>query len=227
MGKKVFAQKELETMGRRTLDLITEAIDAGDKDKAKSLSKRMYREFMSMHDLYRDWVTTLMTYIYETHGEEDFYNAMRRAVTTYLEPMVEQLTKADFRRRVEFMTSGARGHGQPMVLKEDDEKVCIKCTPCGSGELQLKSGSYGPPRNFTMIQEPSVLTYGMTDFPIYCCHSPIQEQLAIEWVGEPVYVAYPAKKMAQEGCWACIYKDRKNIPDEVYKRVRMKKPRTK
>ena len=228
MTERVFTKKELEEMGRTTLDLITEAIDAGDKEKAKKLSKRMCSEFRFMHDLYRDWIASLMTYIYENHGEEDLCKAMKKAAEAYLKPMAEEYAKADFRRRVEMVVGGGRGHLQPQEVTEDDEKVCAKATPCGSGELLFKSGAYGPPRNFTMIQKPHVCTYGMTDFPIYCCHSPIHELLAIEWIGEPMFVAYPAEKgMAREGCLCCIYKDPKDIPEEVYKRIGLEKPKTK
>lgn len=224
MDKRVFTEKELEEMGRLTMDLITEAIDADDKQKAKKLTKRMYGEFSYMHDLLMDMVTALMSYIYENHGEKDFYPAIRKAVEAYLKPQSEALVKAEFRRRVEMFVAGIRGHLQPMVLKEDDEKVCIKATPCGGGELQIKKGGYGPPRNYAVIQKPHVVTYGMTDFPIYCTHNPIQAELLIEWYGAPPFVTYPADKMAAEGCTFCLYKDQNNIPEEVYKKVGKEKP---
>ena len=54
MTNRVFTQEELEEMGKRTIDLLTEAIEAGDKERAKKLAGRMYREFSAMHDLYVD-----------------------------------------------------------------------------------------------------------------------------------------------------------------------------
>ena len=42
---KVFSQEELEAMGARTLDLLQESIEAGDKEMAKKLAQRMYNEF--------------------------------------------------------------------------------------------------------------------------------------------------------------------------------------
>lgn len=226
MDKRVFTKKELEEMGRKTLDLVLETIDAGDKEKAKKLSKRMYREWQGMHDLYREWVTALMTHIYEKHGEEDFHEAMRKAVAAFLEPTKDIYDKVDFKRKVELMAGAARGHGQAAVLEEDDEKVTMKCDICGSGQLQFEGGFYGPPHNFTMIQKPAVFTYGMKDFPIYCCHAPVIEEMQIDWKGEPVYASFPPQKMARESCLCCIYKDKKYIPDEVYTRVGKKKPKT-
>ena len=53
--ESVFTPEELEVTGQRTLDLLQDAIDAGDKESAGKLAQRMYSEFSAMHDLYRDW----------------------------------------------------------------------------------------------------------------------------------------------------------------------------
>ena len=39
--KRVFTDEELDEMGTRTLDLVMEAIDAGEKDKAKELAEEV------------------------------------------------------------------------------------------------------------------------------------------------------------------------------------------
>lgn len=223
MNERIFTDHELEEMGKLTLDLIHEAIDSNDLKKAKGLSKRMHMEFQFMHDLYRDWVTALMSYIYENHGEEDLYQAMRKAVGTYLRSSVEMHNRSGFREKVQMMVAGARGHCQPIEVTEDDEKITMKLKCC-SGVALLKDGFYGPPHHFTMITKPHLMTFKMTEFPVYCCHAPIQEELAIEWIGEPVYVSMPAEKMALEGCRCMIYKDPKKIPAEVYERVDKAKP---
>lgn len=218
MKNRIFTDQELKQMGRLTLDLIHEAIDNGDYKKAKGLSKRMYQEFMFMHDLYRDWVTALMTYIYENYGENALYESMKKAVATYLRTTVELHQKLDFRKRVETFVAGVRGHGQPIEITEDDEKIIVKGSSC-PGKLLLESGKYGPPTNFAMIQTRHALTFQADDFPIYCCHAPIQEQLAIDWIGQPVYVSNPPSKMGREPCECYIYKNNTDIPETVYKRV--------
>ena len=38
--QRIFTDQELKEMGARTLDLVLEAIDAGDKDKAKALASQ-------------------------------------------------------------------------------------------------------------------------------------------------------------------------------------------
>lgn len=48
-------------MGRRTVDRLTDAINTGDAEAAKKLTQRMYNEFLSMHDLYLNWITATLS----------------------------------------------------------------------------------------------------------------------------------------------------------------------
>jgi len=224
MSDRVFTDEELQEMGARTVDLIDQAIEAGETEKAKKLSRRMYRECSAMHDLYRDWVAALMDYVYKEQGEESLYQALRQTIggTFAWTPETDEL---DFRLKVRILASALRGHLEPMTIVEDDEKVCIRMEPCGSGQRLVQSGAYGPPRNLTMMQQPHAMTWGMTDFPVYCTHAPVQEILSIERLGHPAYVAFPPDKVARrESCWYCVYKDPRDIPEEMYRRVGKEKP---
>jgi len=221
---RVFTHEELEEMGRRTVDLLTEAIEAGDKERAKKLASRMYREFSSMHDLYVDWTAGFMDYIYTNYGEDALYQALRKVIGAFVGPMVD-VKKVDFRRRVQGLASVLRAHLEAMKVEEDDEKVCITMEPCGSGQRLVQRGAYKPPRNLAMIQEPHPMTWGMSDFPIYCTHSPVLEILSIEQLGYPANVTIPPEKMAGGSCRYCIYKNVEDIPEEVYTRVGKQKPR--
>lgn len=224
--ERVFTEEELKEMGGRTLDLVLEAIEAGDKERAKKLSNRMYREFLAMHDMYRDWSAGFMNYIYVNYGEETLYKALREVLGPWLKELMESYAKADLRRQVKMLAAGLRGHLQAVKVEEDEEKICITMEPCGSGQRLFESGAYRLPRNLTMIQKPHIMTYGMTDFPVYCTHAPLQEILPMEWTGYPVFVALPAEKMARESCRYCFYKDPKAIPEEIYKRVGKEKPKS-
>ena len=73
MGKeKLFSDEELQTMGKRTLDLLLEKLDSGDVKAAKALAQQMYNEFLGMHDLYRDWITHVFSFIGERMGDDTF-----------------------------------------------------------------------------------------------------------------------------------------------------------
>ncbi len=220
---RVFTEKELEEMGKRTRDLIDEAIDNGELERAKRLNHRMYAEFLSMHDFFRDWVTGLLSYIYENHGEQALDESMRQSLVAPFKSMVEAYEFADFRKKVEMLSMGLRGHLQPMEITEDDEKVCMKMMPCGTGERLIDEGAYGPPKNFSLVKKPHVMTFGKSNCPVYCAHEPILEMLPIDWVGHPLWVVYPPEEK-WGGCRFCVYKSTDSIPEEAYKRLGKKKP---
>ena len=209
--KRVFTEKELKEMGVRTRDAAIEAVDAGDREKAKKLINRLYDESQGMHDVYLN------------SGEEALYQAMRKVMGTLAQAFPGSPDEMDFRSRVELVAGTLRGHGCSLEIEEDDEKVCVKMRPCGSGQKLVDSGAYGPPRNLSRLK-PHVMTWGLPDFPIYCVHNPVQSILAMENSGYPMDVVIPAKDMATDSCRFCIYKDPDSIPEEIYTRVGMKKP---
>lgn len=224
MMKKVFTAEELKEMGTRTVDLLTKAIEDGDKERAKSLANRMYRECASMHDLYVDWTAGFMDYIYKEYGDDTLYQALRKVIGAFLGPVVD-VRKVDFRVRVQRWAALLRGHLQPLKVEEDDEKVSITMEPCGSGQQLVQKGRYGPPYNLTMIQKPHPMTWGLTDFPVYCTHSPVLEILAIERLGYLAQVAVPPEKVGRDkSCTYCIYKKIEDTPEEFYARVGKQKP---
>lgn len=215
---RAFTLIELEEMGKRTTDLIDEAIDNARSETAKRLNHRMYAEFLSMHDFFRDWITGLLSFIYENYGENALDESLKQSLTARFREMVQSYEKADFRTKVNMLCMGLRGHLQPLEIKEDDEKVCIEMMPCGTGERLVDEGAYGPPKNFSILKNPSFITYGKQSCPVYCAHEAILEILPIEWVGHPVWVVYPPENK-WGGCRFCVYKKPEYIPEEVYKRI--------
>jgi hypothetical protein len=221
-NKRVFTDKELKEMGRRTLDVLLETIDAGDKEKAKELAQRMYKEFNYLHDGYMFWVTGLQTYIYKHYGIEAVEDAEREAHTIEAKVVFKPPEKTDFRSRVEHLVGGLRGHLQPITIKEDDEKVCITMKPCGSGERLVQKDAYNA--GLARVKEPHRITWGIKDFPIYCVHCPVMEMLDIENTGNFGSTHFISDPLCQESCQFVFYKNPENIPEEFYTRIGKKKP---
>ncbi len=223
-SNRVFSEAELKELGTRTRDLVDKAIDAGELDKAKRLNHRAYAEWLSMHDDLRDWVTSLLSYVYEHYGIDALYEALKQSCTAWFKPAYENLEKIkDFRQKVEALTMGLRGHLQPIEIEEDDDKVCLTMHPCGSGERLIRDGGYEPPLNFSKVRDPHFITFGQSDFPIYCTHTPMLEILQMEWGGDPRMVCEVPEDVKQGGCRFCIYKEPKSIPKRFYTRVGKKK----
>lgn len=222
--QRVFTEKELKEMGTRTLDLVNEAIDAGDKKKAKELAQRMYNEFQFLHDGYMFWITGLQTHIYKKYGVDALEAAEREAHTIEGRAIMKPPKKTDFRSRVEGLASGLRGHLQNVVIAEDDEKVTLTMKPCGSGERIMQMGGYTPEIGLAKIKEPHRITWGIKDFPVYCVHSPVMEMLAIENTGNFGSAHCVSDPMFKESCQFVLYKDPADIPEKMYTRIGKKKP---
>jgi len=220
--KKYFTDKELKEMGKRTLDAVYEAIDAGDKKKAKDLAKRMYGEFNHLHDGYFFWVTGLQTYIYKKLGLRAVEEAERFAHGIEARVVFTPPEKTDFRSRVEHLASGLRGHLQPITITEDDEKVTITMEPCGSGERLIKMKGYE--LGLSRVKESDPITWGEKDFPMYCVHCPIMEMMDVENTGKLGTAHFISDPIGKAHCTFVLYKDSKDVPDEFYKRIGKKKP---
>ena len=221
---RIFTDEELKEMGTRTLDLVQEAIDNNEGEKAKELARRMYEEFNHLHDGYMIWITGLLSYIYRNYGIDAVEEAEREAHTIEARTVFKPSGKTDFRSRVEEMAMGLRGHLQPITIEEDDEKVTLAMTPCGGGERIIQMGAYEPEVGLARVKEPHPVTWGMKDFPIYCVHSPVMEMLAIENSGDFGPVHFVSDPVNMKSCRFALYKDPANIPEEFYNRIGKEKP---
>ncbi len=221
-GNRLFTDEELREMGRRTLDVAQEAIEQGDKQRAKELVQRMYKEFNHLHDGYMFWATGLLTYIYQNYGIESVEKAERFAHTIEGKTVFKPPIETDLRSLIIHLAKSLRGHLQPIDIEEDEEKVVLTMKPCGSGERIIELGGYEA--GLARVKERHPITWGMKDFPIYCVHCPIMETLAFEATGDlqPVHLVNESK---QHGfCHFAYYKDPANIPEEFYRRLGKEKP---
>jgi len=224
MKKRIFTETELKEMGIPTAEAAKEAVEAGDKEKAKELINRMRGECRGLLDHYMNWVADLLDCIYVSDGEEALEEALKKTYAMREARQIELFGKTDFRGRVQLMAARLRPLLERLVIEEDDEKVCVKMEPCGTGQRLLESGAYSPPRNLSRMK-PHRLTFGLPDFPIYCSHGAVQEIIAIEKIGRPIFVHWFPNEMATESCRYCVYKDPDSIPDQVYHRLGMERPK--
>jgi len=226
MQQPLFSETELREMEKRTLERVLEAIDAGDRDKAKQLATRMYNEFLGMHDLYRNWTTALLSEIGRRYGDQVLEQLMDAGVAAWWLPIREKLPQGPdaLAQRVKMFVAGLRGHLQPLHVEEDDEKVVIQMRPCGSGGRLVLEGRYEGPDAFLTIEKPQRMTYHRPDFPVYCAHEASMELADIEKHGAPFVVVEPAERLGKEHCSFIIYKDPAKVPAKYYERLGLKKP---
>ncbi len=220
--ERLFTEEELKEMGKLTIERIFEAIESGNKEKAKELAGQMHDEAITLLDRYMNWVADFMDFIYVNFGEEELEKAMRQHQGISEGRRIDKYKGMDFRSMIQAQAASLRGLLQKLEVKEDAEKVCIKMNPCGTGQRLLQSGVYDAPRNLSRMK-PHRTTFNTDSFPVYCAHAAIQEMISIEKIGYPLYVHWFPAGMANESCSFCFYKDPKSIPDEVFERFGMKK----
>ncbi|WP_089721297.1 hypothetical protein [Candidatus Entotheonella palauensis] len=226
MENQLFTEDELAEMGKRTVDRLTEAIEAGDTESAKRIAQRMYNEFVSMHDLYRDWTTATLSFIGRKYGDAALEEALTEGVRAWWLPNLDKLPAgADaLKQRIKMFVAGLHGHLQPLHIHEDDDKVVIQMRPCGSGGRLVLEGKYDGPNAFLTLDTPQRITYGRDNFPVYCAHEPPMEWLDIEQHGAPFMVVEPSNNIGHEPCSFIIYKDPNKVPAKYYERLGLTKP---
>jgi len=226
MAERFFTDAELREMEKRTVDRLVDAIDAGDDDKARKIARRMYNEFLAMHDLYRNWVTATLSEIGRRYGDEALEQIMNEGVRAWWKPIVAGMPKeADkLPARIKMFAAGLHGHLQPLAITEDDDKIEIKMCPCGSGGRLVQEGKYEGKDAFLKIAKPQPLTYGRPNYPVYCAHEYSMEKIDIEENGKPFVVVEPAAELGRDHCTMIIYKDPDKIPAKYYERLGLKKP---
>lgn len=219
---RLFTDEELKNMGTRTLDLVLEAIEKGEKEKAGALASRMYEEFNYLHDGYMIWVSGLLSHIYNNYGIDAVEKAEREAHTIEAKTVFKPPKETDLRSMVEHAAKAFRGHLQPLTIEEDDEKIVVTMKPCGSGERIIQKGGYEA--GLARVKDPHGITWGMKNFPIYCVHCPIMEMMAIESTGDFGSVHMVYEPMTLGSCHFAFYKDPAKIPQEFYDRLGKRKP---
>ena len=226
MNQRLFSDEELREMEKRTLDRLTSAIDEGDADKARRIAQRMYNEFLSMHDLYRNWVAATLSEIGRRYGDEVLEEIVTEGTRAWWQPTSDRFSTDPqaTKKNIKMFVAGLHGHLQPLGIKEDDDKVEIQLQPCGSGGRLVSEGKYEGAKGWLKIEKPQRLTYGREDFPVYCAHESAMERVDIQNRGKPFVVVEPAAEIGKGYCTMIVYKDPDKIPAKYYERLGLKKP---
>ena len=221
--ERIFTEEELEEMGTRTVDLIERAIDLGNYEKAKELSRRMYKEYVDTQDNYVDWVAALLSFIGRQYGDDILYKAFEESIGRRVLSSLDMIEKADIRERANILAYGLRRHCQPVEIKEYKDKIVFKMKPCGTGGRQILAGKYEAPLNLLKVKKAQPMTFWKEDFPVYCCHAHFVASAPISQGHNPPFLEIASDKPGEEPCEIVLYKDPESIPPEVYAKVGVQK----
>jgi hypothetical protein len=181
---------------------------ADDLDGVRNRFAGWQDEQRRIHDLLRDWVSVLLSHVYESYGVDQLEAAIRYAgERTLLEWMPFDIARPPAKR----LTSWVRmlhGHFTPFRLEEDEQKFTIVQDPCGSCTRQILQGRYQPPLALAMVTERHLVSWGRGDTPIYRAHVPVMHQLLPgETIGVPWPVNLCPAGLGTGPCRILLYKD--------------------
>ncbi|MDR2197511.1 MAG: hypothetical protein LBO07_06060 [Coriobacteriales bacterium] len=224
MTERIWSDEQLAEMSRRTIEKAFDAIEAGEAARARELVQLMYDQFVKLHDGYMTWIGGLLTFLYREGGVEKVEAAERFAHDVEARLVFFPPERTDFQFMVERMASELQGHVlQHMTLEEDDEKLVLKVSPCGSGGRLIQMGAYRPEVGLARIAEPADITFHTADYPIYCVHCPLFNMNALDAFGDFTFINEPPQEDGSY-CRFIFYKDKARIPEEYYRRLGRLKP---
>lgn len=200
----------------------------------------------SIHDRDVDYVGGLFNAIHIRFGEEAIEPMYRDYVIGNLFDFRYErfdVSKNDwkemFHALVYVSVEAMRGHlcgperDGSMEITEDDEKVVIKFTPCGSGGRTIQGdliagtpSRHEAPYHFQTMQKPADFHWNKTGVCHYCTHCAVlMEKLPMERFGYPVRIVEPPTYPDNTShCQWTMYRDPRDVPDWVYERSGETKP---
>jgi len=195
-------------------------VDAGDLDGAKRLAAEHAAAARDRHDWYRDWVSSLLSHVYRTHGVDGLERCLRYSSEKGWMPwMMEDVTHDPATRLREWTRLLAVGNFATLTIEEDDEKFVIVQQPCGSCGRQDDHNRGQPPWNLAVVEERHPITFCEGDVSAYRTHIAVMHTIMpIERIG----TAWPAircPKKRGDPCTIVFYKDSRRVDPVDYERV--------
>lgn len=169
------------------------------------------------------WTDLLLTYLADKLGDEAVHETSQMFYERFIRPVREvAAVNMTPEERVRMRARGwAVGHcmTKNFEIEEDDQKFTFKI-PCNTGCVLRATGRFGKTKG------AYPWTRGESGFPLYCSMTATGELDTVKQLGAPLWIGAP-QKSSDEGCVLYIVKDPKHIPEEYYRKLGLKKPKSK
>lgn len=207
------------------LERARRALAAGDVDVALEHLAEAERRTRSLQKLSINWITSLLSFIGRELGEDAVERALRAHGDELLRqrrPPGDEWWARPAEERAAVIAAAMVANGGACEIDEDDEKITLRFR-CGSGGRLIDEGWYetdeSPGQGYLVLRDAAPRTFGRDRLPVYCAHCAVNNELQpIEWDGAPVTVEEPPAAPG-EACIHRIYRDRADVPAEVYVRL--------
>ncbi|MFW6057140.1 MAG: hypothetical protein ACOC9B_07525 [Chloroflexota bacterium] len=240
LGRPLRVDEPIEELGISSYDRLRDAIKAGDMETALELVDYIQVEGKGLHDVYGDWVYSMLTWIADNYGEEKLLDVLAYSKDKISAVFLDQMKKLKTKKEVvQWYTEQMRAHRSgpnesgTITVREEPERFVICCDPCGAGG-RMRRGSpvdgTGPrdqqPFDFGSTCKAYPWSWGKENVSYYCLHCSVwHELIPMMTSGVPTrLVAEYDPDDPGKPCTLYFYKDPKDIPEEYYTRMGLQKP---
>lgn len=226
MADAVLSEAEIAKMQTPLHEQTRAAIEAGDLEAATMLLDRTVSQWASLKDYSINWIASLLTFVAEELGEEAVERALRKTGDEFVRPRRD--TGSDWgslpaAQRAKVIARSMLSNMGTVEVTEDDEKIVLAFR-CGSGGRLIDDGRYEGEHPYWTLRERSGRTFMRDELPVYCAHCSVNNEIQpIEWGEAPTSIEYPQEERGGT-CVHHVYKDVRDTPVEVYRRVGLEKP---
>ncbi|HWW52260.1 MAG TPA: hypothetical protein VNY84_00715 [Acidimicrobiales bacterium] len=201
---------------------VRAAIETGDSAQALVLLDRAVAQWRSLQDYSINWITSLLSFIGRSQGEEAVEAALRATGDEYVRARRDTATpweELPASLRAKLIARAMLANFGECEVEEDDEKITLSFK-CGSGGRMIDEGRYdsegGP---YLTLRQPGPRTFGRDRLPVYCAHCSVNNEMQpLEWGATPTSVEFPSEGPGGR-CVHHIYRDPTSLPPEVYQRL--------
>ena len=238
------------TNQRRRFELLAaeaaKACREGDAETASRTLENARRVWLTVHDQMHDWIGELIGLYAACHGERAVKGLWDRLMANFYVAyqaydIANQSWEVSYQVLVDATINACRGHlsgpgrSGDCEIDEYDDRLVLTFSPCGSGGRTYRSDAatgtgprLAPPFGHRVTTEEHDWAWNKKNVCLYCAHCCLfAERVPMQSFGYPTRVIEPpiwnGKDEGQVCRWT-IYKDVKDIPEDVYQRVGLKKP---
>jgi len=211
-----------------TAERMESLVGAGEVGAAKRFWGEVDDACLKLHDYRIDWLTAVISYIYEEYGADGLSGAMMKSAEAdwwhgRMEADLAELDDPVARVRNWSFFLGV-GNWGTVSISETDDAFIIHHQVCGSCGRQDLRGCLSDPINFPRVtEEIPALNFGVPIYSVYRTHLAVWHYvMPIGDVGHP----WPAIDCSgvPGRCWFNVYKNPHDTPERFYKKAGLKKP---
>lgn len=214
------SESEIRSMSVSAWELAKEAVVEGDVDMALERIDQAAGRVAGLQEYSVEWITSLLSFIGEELGEEAVERALRRNGDDFVRARRDgdvDWAGLPAEARAKVIARAMVANGGRCTVEEDDDKIVLRFR-CGSGGRLIDEGRYGPDGYLT-LDEPAPRTFGRGDFPVYCAHCAVNNEIQpVEWGGVPVTIEHPPREAGEE-CVHHVYRDPRAAPADTWERI--------